>query len=148
MFKVLKHRKKIDVTCAIIEQGDLVLAAQRSESMSLPLKWEFPGGKIEPQENAVECLKRELAEELGIQIRILATLASSDWAYQDFDITLHPFVCELYSGRIQLLEHKAITWLSLEKLPTLDWADADEPVLNSYLQYCQNHTDKCVLRNC
>lgn len=148
MSQVLKRRKKIDVTCAIIEQGGLVLVAQRSESMSLPLKWEFPGGKIEPQEDAIECLKREIAEELGIQICIRASLEPSDWAYPDFDITLHPFVCEHYSGCLQLLEHKAISWLTLEKLSSLDWADADEPVLHSYLQYCQSQKDKCAVSNC
>jgi 8-oxo-dGTP diphosphatase len=128
-------RNKIQVACAIIEKDGRVLTAQRSETMSLPLKWEFPGGKIEPQESAAACLSREILEELGISIRILVALPSSNWAYPDFDITLHPFVCDLCGGSIQLLEHRAICWLTPEKLPTLDWAEADGPVLRAYLQY-------------
>ena len=148
MSRDLNRRKKIHVTCAIIEKDDLVLAAQRSGTMSLPLKWEFPGGKIEPQEDAIECLKREIAEELGIQIRILAPLPPSDWAYPDLDITLYPFICEHSNGRFQLLEHNAISWLTLEDLSSLDWAEADEPVLHAYLQYCRSQKDKCAVSNC
>ena len=57
----------IQVTCAIIARDGLVLAAQRSAVMSLPLKWEFPGGKINHGESTEECLRRELFEELSIQ---------------------------------------------------------------------------------
>ena len=54
--------KHIHVACAIIERGGLILAAQRSEAMSLPHKWEFPGGKIDPGESPEECLRRELID--------------------------------------------------------------------------------------
>ena len=87
--------RKIDVACAIIEKDGRVLAAQRSETMSLPLKWEFPGGKIEPGESAAACLVREIAEELAVGIVIGAALPPSNWRYPDFAITLHPFVCAL-----------------------------------------------------
>ena len=57
----------IHVTCAIIERNGLVLAARRSASMHLPLKWEFPGGKIRAGEDPGECLKREIREELDLE---------------------------------------------------------------------------------
>lgn len=127
--------KKIDVACAIIEKGELVLAAQRSETMSLPLKWEFPGGKIEANESAAACLERELEEELGIGITILEALPPSDWSYPTFAITLHPFVCTMNGGQIRLAEHKEIRWVRPEQLCGLDWAEADAPVLKNYFRY-------------
>ena len=54
--------KNIDVSCAIIERDGLILAAQRSEAMAMPLKWEFPGGKVKQGEEPDTCLKRELME--------------------------------------------------------------------------------------
>ena len=133
--------KKIDVACAIIEKDGMVLAAQRSESMSLPLKWEFPGGKIEPREDARDCLERELMEELGVGIHIHAALSLSSWRYPDFAITLHPFVCTLKPGTIHLVEHKAIRWIRPEEMGRLDWAEADGPVLENYFRYLGQRVD-------
>jgi len=80
--------KHIHVTCAIIEKDDKVLSTQRSETMSLPLKWEFPGGKINDGERPDECLKRELQEELGIAVAISRSLAPTTHQYPTFIITL------------------------------------------------------------
>jgi 8-oxo-dGTP diphosphatase len=133
----LKH---IHVTCAIIKNDGLVLSAQRSASMSLPLKWEFPGGKINKGESPEECLQRELVEELGIQVRVGKRLPATTHQYPTFFVTLHPFVCSIDSGKIVLHEHAAITWLPPEKLHTLDWAEADVPVIDSYLAECEAAT--------
>jgi 8-oxo-dGTP diphosphatase len=129
--------KHIHVTCAIIKQDGLVLSAQRSASMSHPLKWEFPGGKIDMGESPEECLRRELVEELGIQVRVGKRLPTTTHHYPTFSVTLHPFVCSIDSGKIVLHEHAAITWLPPEKLHALDWADADIPVIESYLAECE-----------
>lgn len=134
--------KRMDVSCAIIERDGLVLAARRSESMSMPLKWEFPGGKLRPHENAADCLIREIEEELGVDIRILYALPPSDWQYPTFAITLHPFVCAMDAGEIRLAEHKAITWVKPGDLPALDWADADVLVVRSYLQSVAGGADE------
>jgi len=101
--------------------------------MSLPLKWEFPGGKIEKGESPEDCLKRELLEELGIQVSVDKALSPSTHPYPTFTVTLHPFICSIDSGNIVLHEHAAITWLPQEKLFSLDWAEADIPVIKSYL---------------
>jgi 8-oxo-dGTP diphosphatase len=123
----------IHVACAIIECDGLVLAAQRSQSMSLPLKWEFPGGKIESGENASECLVRELREEMGIGIAVGPPLSVATHHYPTFSVTLHPFICSIDAGSITLHEHAAIVWLTPDELPALDWAEADGPVLAEYL---------------
>lgn len=60
----------LHVTCAIIEHHNKILICQRSERMKLPLKWEFPGGKIEVGKSKVDCLKREIREELGLKIEV------------------------------------------------------------------------------
>ncbi|GAM09433.1 CTP pyrophosphohydrolase [Geobacter sp. OR-1] len=125
--------KHLHVTCAIIERDGLVLAAQRSAAMSLPLKWEFAGGKIDPGESPEECLRRELTEEMGIQIRVGKDLPAATYHYPEFAVTLHPFVCKIESGEIVLHEHAAIRWLPPEQLLDLDWAEADLPVIQSYL---------------
>lgn len=128
--------KQIHVTCAIIERDGLVLAAQRSAAMSLALKWEFPGGKIDPGESPEECLQRELVEEMGIQVCVGKSLPSSTHHYPKFTVTLHPFICFIESGEIFLHEHAAIAWLPPAALHSLDWAEADLPVIESYLAAC------------
>lgn len=126
-------KKHIHVTCAIIERAGRVLATQRSAAMSMPHKWEFPGGKIDPGETAEECLRRELLEEIGIQARIGRSLPASTHQYPTFTITLHPFVCTIEEGEIVLHEHEALLWLEPGELLCLDWAEADIPVLAAYL---------------
>jgi len=125
--------KHILVACAIIERDGLVLAAQRSATMNLPLKWEFPGGKIDPGESSEDCLRRELYEEMSIHVRAEKNLPATTHHYPTLTVTLHPFVCSIVSGEIILHEHAAISWLSPKELPTLDWAEADLPVIQSYL---------------
>ena len=126
-------KKHIHVTCAIIERAGRVLATQRSAAMSMPHKWEFPGGKIDPGETAEECLRRELLEEIGIQARIGRSLPASTHQYPTFTITLHSFVCTIEEGEIVLHEHEALLWLEPGELLCLDWAEADIPVLEAYL---------------
>lgn len=127
--------RSLQVSCAIIEKDGLVLVAQRSETMSLPLKWELPGGKLDPHENAADCLVREIKEELGVGINILSSLPPSDWQYSSFSITLYPFVCSLGPGKISLAEHKTISWVKPVDLLHLDWAEADIPVVLNYLAH-------------
>lgn len=123
----------ISVACAIIERDGLVLAARRSETMSMPLKWEFPGGKIKDSESPEACLVRELLEELAVTVVVRYPLAPVTWDYDSFSVTLHPFVCKIAEGNIILHEHKEVKWLASAELPSLDWAEADLPVISEYL---------------
>ena len=126
--------KNLQVACAIIEHDGKVLAAQRSERMSLPLKWEFPGGKIHDREAPEACLVREVMEELGLTVTVGAALPKVNHAYPDFSVTLYPFICAIASGTITLHEHKTISWLSPARLASLDWAEADLPIIAAYLE--------------
>lgn len=130
----MDSNKHIHVTCAIIEQDGFVLAVQRSASMSLPLKWEFPGGKINHGESSVECLKRELLEELAIHVCIGRILPTATHQYPSFTVTLYPFICRIDRGSIVMHEHSAAAWLLPDELHSLDWAEADIPVITTYLK--------------
>jgi len=125
-------RRHIHVACAIIERDGMVLSALRSASMNLPLKWEFPGGKIEPGEGREECLRRELVEEMGVQIEVGRALTPATHHYPSFTVTLYPYVCSIVSGEITLHEHSAISWLPAPVMHELDWADADIPIIAEY----------------
>lgn len=126
--------QSIKVACGVIEDRGKVLVAQRSETMSMPLKWEFPGGKLHEGESAEDCLVRELYEELGVIAVVGRQLPPVFHRYVDFDIELLPFVCTLKEGEISLTEHRAIAWVAPCKLGELDWPEADIPVIASYLE--------------
>lgn len=125
----------IRVACAIININEKILVVQRSESMSLPLKWEFPGGKIEENESEEDCILREIKEELNINIQVSYKLTNSIYQYPNLVIELIPFVAVHQSGNIKLTEHKAYLLLGKSKLLTLDWAEADLPIVKEYINY-------------
>ncbi|WP_088161313.1 (deoxy)nucleoside triphosphate pyrophosphohydrolase [Sphingobacterium sp. G1-14] len=123
----------LQVTCAIIEHADKILICQRSNSMKLPLKWEFPGGKIEQGESKEDCLRREIKEELDIEIEINNTLSTVEYHYSDFSIQLYPFLCSLLNGEVKSLEHAQAIWVDANQLRDYDWAEADFPIVDEYL---------------
>lgn len=126
----------IRVACGIIEQNNKVLCAQRSASMRMPFKWEFPGGKVEANENDESCLKREIFEELDVNIELIEQLPSTEHSYVDgLHILLIPFRCRIMSGTIFLKEHKQFIWLDKGQLGDLDWAEADIPIVEYYKNY-------------
>lgn len=125
--------KIIDVTCAIISINGKTLAVQRSEKMKLPSKWEFPGGKIEAGESDEECVKREIREELNVEIEILKRLRPSSFDYGDFSIRLIPFLADYVSGEIILKEHSGYLLLDKDELRDLDWAEADIPIVHEFI---------------
>jgi 8-oxo-dGTP diphosphatase len=133
-------KKHIHVACALIERDGLVLAARRSATMSLPLKWEFPGGKLEEGESPEECLRRELVEEMGVTIAVGQPLPLHTHSYDTLTVTLYPFVCSMESGHITLHEHSAMVWLPPHELHTLDWLEADRPVLAAYTLLSQEQS--------
>jgi 8-oxo-dGTP diphosphatase len=125
----------IKVPCAILEREGKVLVAQRSASGSLPMKWEFPGGKLEENESEEEALSREIIEELSVEIKVGERLPITERDDVWRIIQLVPFVCELATYDILPTEHEQILWLSPEELPALDWAEADREVLAHYFDY-------------
>lgn len=121
----------INVVCAVIKKDNKILVTQRSAKMSLPLKWEFPGGKIEDNESYTEALHREIMEELNICIRIKERIPIVIEPGEKFTINLIPYLAEYVSGDIVLEEHLQCRFISLSELTGLDWSDADIPVVRA-----------------
>ena len=122
-------KKNIHVVGAIIIDNNKILCAQRGPDKSLPLKWEFPGGKIENGESAQEALKREISEEMNCQIEIGEQVDHTVYEYDFGIVHLTTFICKLIEGKPELTEHVAIKWLPANELSSLDWAPADIPAV-------------------
>lgn len=127
--------KIIPVTAAIIRKGDSILVAQRNHHDELGLKWELPGGKIEDDETAEECMVRELYEEFGIQSRVSGYLGENTHDYGHKKVCLKAFFVEHLSGEFQLKVHQNIKWVAFSCLKELDWAPADIKLVHLLLDH-------------
>ena len=129
---IVSERKTYEVVGAAIIDDNKVLCAQRGYGQ-LKGKWEFPGGKVERGENDVDALKREIKEELGIEIRVKDLIEDNYHEYSNFNVNLRVYKCEYVSGVINDTEHQSLKWIENNKLEELDWADADKPILETYV---------------
>jgi 8-oxo-dGTP diphosphatase len=120
--------KKIEVVAAIIYKNGAYFATQRGYG-EFEGMWEFPGGKIELGETAESALKREIQEELGIDITVDKFLCTTDYDYPSFHLTMHCYLCSIISGEIELREHKSARWLTVEALDSVEWLPADKEVV-------------------
>lgn len=132
-FMLMEVDCMINVTCAIIIKDGKFLVTQRSATMKLPLKWEFPGGKLEEGESEVDYIKREIKEELNIEIDVIQKMKNSIHDYGTFKINLIPFIANYISGAIILSEHANYVLLQKSELLNLDWAEADLTILNELI---------------
>jgi A/G-specific adenine glycosylase len=119
------------VTAAVIHRDGLVLIAQRPAKGLLGGLWEFPGGKLEDGEDLETCLKREICEELGIEIRVNEKIGVFKHAYTHFRVTLHAFHCQIITGEPAPLQASQILWLPVEGLPDFPMGKIDRGIANS-----------------
>ena len=118
------------VAAALLVRGEEILCCQRTEYQALPLKWEFPGGKIEAGEDAPEALRRELDEELGICAHIGPKVAQLQHHYLNGNaVELHFFLVEQYEGELQNRIFREIRWVKRRDLPKLEFLDADRKLV-------------------
>lgn len=127
------EKKTVPVVCAILQDKDRVLVARRPMDKLLGGLWEFPGGKVDPGESPEDALHRELMEELGCTVRILATLPAFDHEYDWCIVHLHPYVVRLSSSSTppQALEHLDLRWVDSTEILGLEsaMAPADLPLI-------------------
>jgi 8-oxo-dGTP diphosphatase len=116
------------VVCLVLYASDgAVLATQRPEGKSLGGFWEFPGGKIEPGEPAEDALRREIREELNLELGALRPLEPTEHEYDFGTIRLIPFLAACQGSSFSLNEHADARWLRPDELESVPWAPADIP---------------------
>ena len=118
----------IKVVCGIIFNKDKIFICRRKPEKSLGGYWEFPGGKIEPDENEEETLIRELKEELDMQVEIEDYYTTSSYDYDTFSIELIAYKCILLKYKSKLIDHDKFEWVEPIKLLDHKLAPADIPL--------------------
>jgi 8-oxo-dGTP diphosphatase len=114
------------VVAAIIVREETILICQRTKDQPLPLKWEFPGGKIEPNEQPVEALRRELEEELGIHATIGPKVTTIQHNYgKNNAVELHFYRVQKFEGEIVNRIFNDVRWVDRRDLPKFDFLEAD-----------------------
>jgi len=128
-------KRSIKVVGAIIEnENDEILCALRSPRMSRPNLWEFPGGKVEKEENIKEAVVREIMEELGCNVEFKSVFSDTIHEYDDMIVNLITVRCRLISGSLTATEHSKVIWLKRESLTSLIWAPADMDAVNKLIK--------------
>lgn len=126
----------INVVGAIIindKKEKEILCALRSEKMTLPNLWEFPGGKIEHGESHEKALIREIREELSCEIEVHHFVEDTVYEYETFTINLITYIAKVIKGTPIASEHAELKWVPIPELLTLEWAPADIPAVNKLL---------------
>ena len=125
--KPLSH-KKIGVA-VIYNDAGLILIDRRPDKGLLGGLWEFPGGKIEPGETVEECIKREIKEEIDIEIEVGENLINLDHTYSDFKVTLYVHICRYLRGEPKPIECQEIRWVSLEEIVQFSFPEANTKII-------------------
>ena len=123
------RERKLVVAGLIVRAGQ-VLISQRRADQSLPLQWEFPGGKVEPGEAPVAALARELDEELGITAAVGEIWDVLFHAYPGFDLVMLVYACTIASGEPRAVEVADLAWVAPSALPQWDILPADRPLVD------------------
>lgn len=121
----------INVLCGIISNNEgQIFIARRRQGKPMAGKWEFPGGKLEPNETEPECLQRELFEELGMKVKVGEKLGVNEHHYENFSIRLIAYKCEFLSATYELTDHDTYEWGGVKDLKSFDLAEADIPFIS------------------
>ena len=130
--------KVIEVVAAVIIKDNKILATQRGYG-DFKGKWEFPGGKIEPNESKEEALIREIKEEMNADINVEKYLATVDYDYDNFHLTMHTYICSLINDFKKVkhgeeFEHDNMIWLDKSELNSVDFLPADIEIVKKLRQ--------------
>ncbi|MCK4741857.1 MAG: A/G-specific adenine glycosylase [Anaerolineales bacterium] len=118
------------VSAAVIQRADMVLIGRRPEGKLLGGLWEFPGGKQDPGESIEACLRREIQEELGVDVQVGVHFGTFPHAYTHFKVNVHAYRCEILSGEPQALDHDQLCWAALSDLEDYPMGKVDRLIAN------------------
>jgi 8-oxo-dGTP diphosphatase len=116
------------VVAALVERDGRVLLSQRRADQSLPLLWEFPGGKVEAGESPEAALARELEEELGCQVSVGRIYDVVSFAYDAFDLLMLVYACTITQGEPAAVQVADVAWFERREVPGLALPPADYPI--------------------
>jgi mutator protein MutT len=127
------ERKRVEVAIGIVARGGRVLVCRRREDGADAFAglWEFPGGKCEPEETPETCVRRELREELGIEVTPTAKLAVIEHQYPTVHVRLHPFVCRLDAGEPSAMSAAEARWVGCDELSGYRFPEANAGLLKA-----------------
>ena len=121
--------KELEITAGIIVKNNKVLIGQRKFHDKFGGKWEFPGGKIEKGETPEEAIRREIREELEVEIEVGPLLGTIEYDYPNFHLSMDTFLAKVREGTIVLKEAEAAKWLTKSSLDTVGWLPADQTII-------------------
>ena len=131
------------VTAALIREGEKILIAQRGRSKRFGWQWEFPGGKVRRDETPEDCLRREIKEELNLEIKVEDHFCTVRHKYPDFNIELIAFWCSIVGGTLRLEDHEQVRWVSVSEMNQYTFVQADLNVIEALAEDWQKTaTDK------
>ena len=127
--------RTIRVVAGLLQREDgKVLITQRRPQAFMPLKWEFPGGKVEPGETDQQALSRELREELDIEVQVGDHFMGLKHAYPDFEVDFQVYACSIISGDLKKLAVNDYRWVAVTDLETFEFPPADRPTVEQLLK--------------
>ena len=119
----------IDVVAAVIKKNNKYLITQRNRNKHFAFHWEFPGGKVDKDESFEKALKREIHEELSININIIMKIASEKFKDEIINVNVHYFLCEKLDEDIILSEHEDMKWVLKKDLINFQLAPGDSKIV-------------------
>lgn len=140
--------KIVRVAAAVIKaetkKGEPIIFATKRGYGEFKGGWEFPGGKIEVGETPKEALKREIKEELDVDINILEYIDTIEYDYPSFHLSMDCFLCEIEKGNLLLKEHEDAMWLDQKSLNTVNWLAADITLVKTLQQWMENYNNQKI----
>ena len=122
--------KKFDVVAAVLLKNNKFFIAQRNRNKHMGLCWEFPGGKVEKNENFEQALKREIKEELNISILINKKIGVENYQDNKINVKLHYYLCSHIDGDFILNEHEDSAWVAKNEFNKYNFAEGDKDIIS------------------
>ena len=125
--------RTVRVVAAVIRKDDKYLITQRREFAVLPLKWEFPGGRVEPSEKDEDALKREVRERLAVDVLVDGKLGERRHQYKGYSVELALYACRLLSDELRAANVREFRWVGSNEFDQYEFPAADQATMDALL---------------